>query len=75
MNGITQPFRKVRVIYASFLFRIFVIHQFLQLIVIQIRICPEVFQYIFYCNKPIEVLVKCQKSFSNRFKAIREFFL
>ena len=73
VDGRSQPFWKVTIVDFTSPKRIFIFHQFDQVVVVEFTFVSEVLQYIFNCNVTIVILIQHQKRFSNGFKAVREF--
>jgi hypothetical protein len=72
VDGASQPLAEVWVSQLSFFLAILVDHEFLEIVVVQVRLVSEILQEVFDGYKPIEVLVKLQEGLAHRFKAVRK---
>jgi len=75
VNGVAEPLGKVWVVDPPFLLRVFVDHELLELVVVQVSVCSEVLQDVFDCDEAIKVGVQSQEGLPHRLIAIGELCL
>ena len=73
VDGRPQPLWEVRVTDFALLLAVFVNHNLLEVVVVQVWLVSKVLENVFNCNVTVIILVQRQECFSNAFIAIGEF--
>lgn len=72
VNGRADPLGEIRVAQTSLTVAVFILQNFLKVVVINFQIASEISEQIIDSNRAIIVLVKCQESLSNLLEIVAQ---
>lgn len=72
MNSATKPSGEVGVVYLADFLTVFIDHQFLQIVVVNILFVRKVLQHVFNSDESVVVAIKNQECLPNRLEATAE---
>ncbi len=72
MNGAAKPSGKVGVVYLADFLAVFIDHQFLQVVVVNVLFVRKVLQHVFNGDESVVVAIKNQECLPNRLEATAE---